>query len=160
MENKHVLTALVEHKPGVLQRIASMFTRRRFNIESITVGETDNPGIARMTVITRGDDKVLEQILKQMNKLADVIKVTDLERGNSVTRELCLVKINTPDEKHRLQVMQYSDVFRASIVDINPKSLTVEVTGDPNKIDAFIDLAKSFGIKEIARTGVTALVRG
>ncbi len=156
----HVISALVEHKPGVMQRVSSMFTRRRFNIESITVGPTSNKSIARMTIITRGDDAVLEQILKQMNKLVNVIKVQDLKRSESVCRELCLVKVHTPDEKQKSQVIQYADVFRGTIVDVNPKSLTVEITGDTQKIDAFIDLVRGLGIKEMARTGTTAMLRG
>jgi acetolactate synthase-1/3 small subunit len=157
---QHIFTALVEHKPGVLQRVASMFTRRRFNIDSITVGPTENPGIARMTILTIGDDTTLEQIEKQMNKLISVIKVTDLSMDESICRELCLIKLHCPEEKNRSQIMQYADVFRARIVDVSPETLTVEVTGDLEKIDAFIGLTKGFGVKEIARTGVTALQRG
>lgn len=160
MIRPHIFTALVEHKPGVLQRVASMFTRRRFNIESITVGPTENPAIARMTILTAGDDKTLEQIEKQMNKIVSVIKVTDIAKEKSVCRELCLIKLHTPEEKGKSQVMQYADVFRGRVVDVSHDSLTVEVTGDPEKIDAFIDLTRPFGIKEIARTGVTAMQRG
>jgi len=156
----HIFTALVEHKPGVLQRVASMFTRRRFNIDSITVGPTEKPGVARMTILTVGDDKTLEQIEKQMNKLVNVIKVTDIALEKSVCRELCLVKLHTSDEKAKSQIMQYSDVFRARVVDVSPDSITVEITGGPEKIDAFIDLTRAFGVKEIARTGVTAIQRG
>lgn len=156
----HIFTALVEHKPGVLQRVASMFTRRRFNIESITVGPTENPNIARMTILTMGDDKTLEQIEKQMNKLVSVIKVTDLSKDESICRELCLIKIHTPYEKQKSQVMQYADVFRGRVVDVNPDSITVEITGDSEKIDAFINLTRSIGIKEVSRTGTTAMQRG
>lgn len=156
----HIFTALVEHKPGVLQRVASMFTRRRFNIESITVGPTENPEIARMTVLTQGDERTLEQIEKQMNKLVSVIKVTDLAKDESICRELCLIKVHSPDESTRSQVIQYADVFRGRVVDVSPESITVEITGDPEKIDAFISLTKSFGLKDISRTGVTAMQRG
>ncbi|MEA3254223.1 MAG: acetolactate synthase small subunit [Candidatus Altiarchaeota archaeon] len=156
----HIFTALVEHKPGVLQRVASMFTRRRFNIESITVGPTEKPDIARMTILTRGDDKTLEQIEKQMNKLVSVIKVTDLSRSESTCRELCLVKLHTPQEKQKSQVMQYADVFRGRVVDVSPESITVEITGDSEKINAFIDLVKDIGIREVSRTGTTAMQRG
>lgn len=156
----HIFTALVEHKPGVLQTVASMFSRRRFNIESISVGPTENPNIARMTILTTGDDKTLEQIEKQMNKLVTVIKVKDLDKEISVCRELCLVKIHTLTEKQRLQVMQYADVFRGRIVDVSSETITVEITGDPEKIDAFINLVKNLGIKEVARTGTTAMQRG
>ncbi len=152
--------ALVEHKPGVLQRIASLFSRRKFNIESITVGATENSGIARMTILAEGDDRVLEQITKQMNKLVDVIKVMDVSRENAVCRELCIVKIHTPNEQKRSEVMQYTDVFRGNIVDVAPKTLAVEIIGDSDKIDAFIDLVRPLGIKEMTRTGMTAMQRG
>lgn len=156
----HIFTALVEHQPGVLQRVASMFARRRFNIESITVGPTEQSDIARMTILTRGDDKILEQIEKQMNKLVDVIKVTDHSLDECVCRELCIVKVNTPKESQKSQVMQYADVFRGRIVDVSPDTISVEITGDSNKIDAFIDLVKGMGIKVVARTGITAMPRG
>ncbi|ODS39379.1 MAG: acetolactate synthase small subunit [Candidatus Altiarchaeales archaeon WOR_SM1_86-2] len=156
----HIITALVEHKPGVLQRVSSMFARRGFNIENITVGETDNPKIARMTIIAMGDDRVLEQIIKQMNKLVNVIRVSDLDKENSVCRELCLIKVNTPTEKEKSEMIQYTDVFRGRIVDVSHDSLTAEITGDADKMGAFIDLMKGFGIKEIARTGTTAMQRG
>jgi acetolactate synthase-1/3 small subunit len=159
-EKVHVFTALVEHKPGVLQRIASLFARRKFNIDSITVGATENPDIARMTIVTRGDDKVLEQISKQMNKLVNVIKVSDLKPENSICRELCIVKVNAPSEKHRNHIIQYADVFRGNVIDVSPKSLSVEIIGDTDKINAFLNIMRSFGIKEIARTGATALQRG
>jgi len=143
---QHVFTALVENKPGVLQRVASMFTRRRFNIDSISVGPTDNADIARMTVLTTGDDKTLEQIEKQMNKIISVIKVTDLSMDKSICRELCLIKLHCPEEKNRSQIMQYVDVFRARIVDVTPDTLTVEVTGDPEKIDAFIKFSQKVSV--------------
>lgn len=158
--DSHVLTALVEHKPGVLQRISGLFSRRRFNIESITVGATENVNIARMTIVVRGDEKVLEQIIKQMNKLVNVIKVMDLERDNSVARELCILKMHAPDEKRKSQIIRYAEVFRGNVVDVSPKSMSVEVVGDKKKIDAFLDLMRNVGIKEVARTGVTAISRG
>lgn len=159
-ERVHVFTALVEHRPGVLQRIASLFARRKFNIESITVGATDHPEIARMTIVTRGDDAILEQVSKQMNKLVNVIKVSDLESGKAVIRELCIVKVNTPTEKQKAQVLQYTNVFRGNIVDVSPKSLSVEIIGDTSKINAFLSMIRPLGIKEIARTGATAMQRG
>jgi len=156
----HIFMVLVEHKPGVLQRIASMFSRRKFNIESITVGPTDKSDIARMTILTYGDDKILEQITKQLNKLPSVIKINDVTTEDAVCRELCLIKINAPDEKGKSQIIQYTDVFRGNIVDVSSKTLSVEITGDSEKIDAFIDLVKVAGIKEMARTGMTAMQRG
>ncbi len=152
--------ALVDNKPGVLQRVASMFSRRGFNIDGITVGPTDNPSIARMTITARGDDRVLEQVIKQMNKLVSVIKVSDLDKDNSVCRELCIIKVHAPNEKKKSEIIQYTDVFRGRIIDVSSDSLTAEITGDPGKIDAFVDLTRSFGIKEIARTGITAMQRG
>lgn len=155
-----IISALVEHKPGVLQRVAGLFSRRNFNIEEISVGITENPEIARITVITKGDEKNVEQIIKQMNKLVDVIKVTALDEKNSVARTLCLVKANTPTRDARSEFIQYTDVFRGRIVDVSRTSLTAEITGDNDKIDAFINLVRVLGIKEIARTGTTALERG
>ncbi len=156
----HIFTALVEHEPGVLQRVASMFARRKFNIESITVGPTEKEGIARMTILTRGDEKILEQIEKQMNKLVNVIKVNDLSIDKSVSRELCIIKITAQKESQKSKIIQYADVFRGTVVDINPENISVEITGDSNKIDAFIDLVRGMGIKIVARTGVTAMPRG
>jgi acetolactate synthase-1/3 small subunit len=159
MIKTHIFTAMVEHRPGVLQRVAAMFSRRGFNIDNITVGPTENPEVARMTILTKGDDKVLEQVIKQMNKLVDVIKVSDLNKEKSVCRELCLVKVHTPNESLKSEVIQYVDVFRGRIVDVAPESLTAEITGGTDKIDAFIGLVRPFGIKETARTGMTAMQR-
>ncbi len=156
----HIISILVEHKPGVLQRISSLFARRKFNIESITVGGTDNESMARMTIVSTGDNKILEQIIKQLNKLPNVIKVMDLEPGNSVVRELCIVKVNTPDIAHKTTVIQYADVFRASIVDVSPKTTSVQIVGDTTKVDAFLTMVRNLGIKEISRTGLTAMQRG
>ncbi|AEF96254.1 acetolactate synthase small subunit [Methanotorris igneus] len=160
MEHKHVISALVLHKPGVLQRISGLFTRRGFNIASITVGITENPEIARMTIVVKGDDKVLEQVIKQLNKLIDVIKVSDMDEKKTVQRELCLIKVYAPTESAKSQVIQYTNIFRGKIVDLSAETLTVEITGDEDKINAFIDLVRPLGIKEMARTGPTALMRG
>jgi acetolactate synthase-1/3 small subunit len=159
-ERTHIISALVLHKPGVLQRVAGLFTRRAFNIDSITVGTSEKEGMARMTIISRGDEKVLEQITKQLNKLIDVIKVRDLEYETTVKRELCLIKVNSPTEKIRSEVIQYAGIFRGRIIDVSPETLTIEITGDSDKIDTLIDLVRGFGIKEIARTGPTAMSRG
>jgi acetolactate synthase I/III small subunit len=156
----HIISALVLHKPGVLQRVAGLFTRRGFNIETITVGVSEQPTLARMTIIAKGDEKVLEQITKQLNKLIDVIKVRDLEPGTTVKRELCLIKVHTSTEKVRSEVIQYANIFRGRIIDVSPETLTVEITGSPEKIETLIDLLTGFGIKEIARTGPTAISRG
>ena len=159
-QRTHIISALVLHKPGVLQRVAGLFTRRGFNIDSITVGTSEQEGLARMTIIAKGDGKVLEQITKQLNKIIDVFKVRDLEPENTVKRELCLIKVHAPTEKARSEVIQYANIFRGRIIDVGPEALTIEITGASDKIDALIDLVKGFGIKEIARTGPTAMSRG
>ena len=162
MENgkTKVIAALVENKPGVLHSIANMFRRRDFNIESITVGHTEQKGLARMTITVNGDEKTLEQVVKQMNKLIDVVKVSRLEPENIVTRELALVKVNVPDTRNRSDVINCVEVFRGRVVDVAPEALTIEITGTPDKIDAFLNLMKTYGIMELARTGLTALSRG
>jgi acetolactate synthase-1/3 small subunit len=156
----YVLSFIVENKPGVLYKISNMFRRRSFNIESLTVGPTEQKDFARMTITVKSDENSIEQLTKQMNKLVDVIKVTILDKKNTVMREIALIKIFTADSKTRSDLIQYVDVFRGHIVDVSPDSLIVEMTGDSDKINAFIDLSRSFGIKELARTGVTALPRG
>ncbi len=155
-----VIAALVENKPGVLHSVSNMFRRRGFNIESITVGQTEQKGVARMTITVRGDQKTLVQIEKQMNKLIDVIKVNTLEPDNIVARELALIKINVPDVKSRSDIINCVEVFRGRVVDVAPESLMVEITGTPDKIDAFLNLMRGYGIAEMARTGLTALARG
>jgi len=156
----HIISAIVLDKPGVLQRVAGLFTRRGFNIDNITVGPSEQENFARMTIITKGDEKILEQITKQLNKLIDVIKVRDLEPAVTVQRELCLIKVHTSSEKVRSEVIQYANIFRGRIIDVSPETLTIEITGPSEKIEALIDLVRSFGIKEIARTGPTAISRG
>ena len=155
-----VIAALVENKPGVLHSIANMFRRRDFNIESITVGGTEQEDLSRMTITVNGDEKTLEQVVKQMSKLIDVVKVSRLEPENIVTRELALIKVNIPDNKSRSDVINCVEVFRGRVVDVSPESLTMEITGTPDKIDAFLNLMKTYGIMELARTGLTALSRG
>lgn len=156
----HIISAIVMHRPGVLQRVAGLFTRRGFNIDSITVGPSEQEGLARMTIISTGDDKVLEQITKQLNKIIEVVKVRDLNADGTVTRELCLIKTHATTERARSEIIQYANIFRGRIVDAGPENLTLEITGTPEKIDALIDLLKGFGIKEVARTGPTAISRG
>jgi acetolactate synthase-1/3 small subunit len=155
-----VIAALVENKPGVLHSVANMFRRRDFNIESITVGPSEQEDISRMTITVNGDEKTLEQVVKQMSKLIDVVKVSRLEPENIVTRELALIKVNIPDNKSRSDVINCVDVFRGRVVDVSPESLTMEITGTSDKIDAFLNLMKTYGIMELARTGLTALSRG
>jgi acetolactate synthase-1/3 small subunit len=159
-EKNTIIAAIVEHKPGVLYRVANMFRRRNFNIESISVGPTEQGDVARMTITVKGDEKLIEQVIKQLNKLIDVIKVSRLDPTSIVSREMALVKITAPSAKTRSDIINYADIFRARVVDISSESLMVEITGDSDKIDAFIDLMKPFGVKEVARTGITALSRG
>lgn len=162
MENQKtiVIAALVENKPGVLHSVANMFRRRNFNIESITVGHTEQKGITRMTITVSGDEKTLEQVVKQMNKLIDVVKVGRLEPENIVSRELALVKVSAPDAKTRSDIINCVEVFRGHVIDVSPETLTIEITGTPDKIEAFLNLMKPYGIMELARTGLTALSRG
>jgi acetolactate synthase-1/3 small subunit len=156
---KHTLAVLVENKSGVLSRVASLFSRRGYNIDSLAVGVTEDPEISRMTIVVHGDDHVLEQVTKQLNKLIDVIKVSDIGGDEAVERELALIKV-AADVSTRTEIIQIADIFRAKIVDVAPKSMTVEVTGDEAKIQAIEKLLRQFGIKEMARTGKIALVRG
>ena len=155
----HVISTLVENKPGVLQKVAGLFTRRDFNIDSITVGQSEVDGLARMVITVKAEDVVLEQVTKQLNKLVDVIKIKDITK-NAVKRELCLIKVNIPNEKARAEIMQYANIFRAKIVDVTEETLIIEITGDLEKIDAFISLLEGYGIKKISRTGLTAMARG
>jgi len=159
-KNTKVIAALVENKPGVLHSVSNMFRRRDFNIESITVGPTEQEDLSRMTITVNGDEKTLEQVVKQMSKLIDVVKVSRLEPENIVTRELALIKVNIPDNKSRSDVINCVEVFRGRVVDVSPTSLTMEITGTPDKIDAFLNLMRTYGIMELARTGLTALSRG
>jgi acetolactate synthase-1/3 small subunit len=156
----HIVSAIVEHRPGVLYSISNMFRRRDFNIETITVGMAEQPDLARMTITISGDEQTVEQVVKQLNKLIDVLKVTILEPKNMVSRELALVKVNTSDARVRSDVINYTEIFKGHVVDVSHDSLMVEITGDSEKITAFIDLMRPFGVKEIARTGITALSRG
>ena len=155
-----VVSAIVENKPGVLHSIANLFRRRNFNIDSITVGATESKNLARVTITVNADDKTLEQVVKQLAKLIDVIKVSELDPDSIVTRELALVKVNVPSVKDRADIISCVHVFRGRVVDVSPDSLMVEITGTPDKIDAFLNLMKASGIIELARTGITALSRG
>jgi acetolactate synthase-1/3 small subunit len=156
---KHTVSVLVQNKPGVLARTAGLFSRRGYNIESLTVGVTENEAVSRMTIVVTGDDTVVEQVTKQLNKLIEVIKVSDLTKESYVNRELVLIKV-TADSSNRAEIVQIVNIFRARIVDVAPKSLIIEVTGDEGKLDALVGMLKQFGIKEIVRTGTLALGRG
>ncbi len=160
MTKTHLLSALVEDRPGVMQRISGMFSRRGFNIDNISVGPAEREGYSRVTISVKGDDQVLEQVVKQLNKLISVIKVRELGREDSLSRELALIKVSTSKSDSRSEIAQYVDVFRGNIVDVSQDSMIVEITGDSKKIDAFIRLMRPYGIRELARTGVTAMRRG
>ena len=157
---RHTISILVENKPGVLQRVSGLFTRRNFNIDNITVGKTAEKGISRITITTYGDKQTLEQIIKQTNKLIEVLKVRELKPETAIRRQLALIKVHTPTETDKSEVIQYVNIFRGHIVDVTQKTLTIEITGDPQKINALLKLIKPYGIKETAKTGITALTRG
>lgn len=154
-----VFSLLVENSSGVLSRVAGLFSRRGYNIDSLTVGETIDPKCSRMTVCARGDENVLEQIQKQLAKLIDVKEIVELPSDSSVCRELILVKVEC-DQTKRIDVVNLANIFHAKVIDVAPHSLTIELTGDQIKLAAFIDLLAGFNIKEIARTGITGLARG
>jgi acetolactate synthase-1/3 small subunit len=156
---RHTISVLVENEFGVLSRVAGLFSARAFNIESLTVAVTLDPTVSRITLVTRGDDRVVEQIEKQLNKLIGVIQVTDFTGSSHVEREMALVKVRA-DPATRAEVMNIVDIFRGKVIDVGPKSFVVEVTGDDDKIEAFIDLLRPLGILEIVRTGKVAMHRG
>ena len=156
---KHTLSVLVENEFGVLSRVASLFSGRGFNIDSLTVAPTNEEGLSRMTIVTRGDEKILEQINKQLNKLIDVLKVLDFTDGTAIEREMALIKVTAEDES-RAEVLRIVDIFRAKIIDVTPKSYTIEATGAPQKIDAILELLRPLGLKELVRTGAVAIGRG
>ncbi len=156
---KHTLVALVEDKPGVLNRVASLFRRRGFNIESIAVGHTEQPNRSRMTIVVEGDSAQVEQVRKQLDKVIEVIKIVDITNQDVVERELALIKVKATAST-RSEIIQIVDIFRASIVDVASDSLIIEVTGDEDKINSLFNLLRGFGIKEMARTGRIALTRG
>jgi len=155
---RHTISVTVENRSGVLSRVVGLFSGRGFNIESLSVGETIDPEISRITIVTNGDDRIIEQVTKQLRKLVDVIKVTDLTDLNFVDREMILVKINAT-EKTKSEILRINEIFRGKIVDVSPASYTFEITGDEGKIQAFIKMVKPFGVKEIARTGKVAVSR-
>ena len=155
---RHTISVLVENKFGVLTRVAGLFSGRGYNIDSLNVGPTHDSGLSRMTIVTHGDDSTLEQIVKQLSKLPDVLKVQNFRDEEYVDRELVLVKVNV-DAKSRAEVMQITDIFRAKIVDVQPKSLTVEITGTDSKVEKFLDLMQTFGVTDLTRTGKAAMAR-
>ncbi len=157
--NKKVLSVLVENYSGVLNRVAGLFSRRGYNIDSLTVGETADPKYSRMTIVVTGDDDILEQIIKQISKLEEVIKVDVLEGGQSVIRELIMIKVKA-NETERQQITALTDIFRGNIVDVAKESLMIELIGNPSKLEAFIKMLDGFKILKLVRTGITGLARG
>ncbi len=156
---QHIILALVENHFGVLANISSLFSARGFNIDSLAVGETHDPSISRMTIVVSGDDRIIQQVNKQLNKLIDVIKVIDITEEEHVERELLLIKVSH-NPKTRPEIVQIVEIFKARIVDYNPRTLTIEAVGTADKVIAFIEIMRPFGIKEVARTGRIALSRG
>lgn len=155
---KHIISVLVENHFGVLAHVSGLFSARGFNIDSLAVGETEDPTVSRMTIAAHGDDQVIEQIMKQLNKLIDVIKVQDLTQEEMIERELVLVKVGATAAT-RAELMQIANTFRAKVVDVNPKWFTIEVTGSQSKVDAMLELLRPFGLREVVRTGTIALSR-
>ena len=159
-QQRHIFSTIVENRPGVLFRITNTIRRRGFNIESLTVGPIDNGKLARMTIVIYADESDAEFIARNLHKLVEVFKVKRLDPDKSILREMALIKICAEDSRVRSDIVHYSRIFRGRIVDVSPETMTVEITGDPKKINAFLELTKGLGIREVARTGIAALARG
>ena len=158
-EPRHTIVALVEDRPGVLNRVSSLFRRRGFNISSLAVGESEQPHLSRMTFVVEGDEDTVEKVTKQLNKLIDVVKVSELKEEDVIARELALIKVHSTPST-RSEIIQLVDIFRANIVDVSPHSLIIETTGEEDKIDALYEMLRPFGIRELMRTGRIAMLRG
>jgi acetolactate synthase-1/3 small subunit len=156
---RHIITAIVENKSGVLAHIAGLFSGRGYNIDSLAVGETENPNLSRMTIVTHGDDAIIDQIRKQLEKVIDILKVQDLTDEQHVERDLLLVKVNAPPGK-RGEIIEIVDIFRGKIVDVGAQEMVIEIAGTEDKVEAMIDLLRPYGIKELVRSGSIALPRG
>lgn len=159
MQRKYVLSVLVENHAGVLSRVSGLFSRRGYNIDSLTVGETNDPAYSRMTIVALGDEYTLDQMTKQLDRMEDVVIVSVLENDNAVFRELMLIKVRA-EASQRSSILEAADVFRAKVLDLSVDSLIIELTGEVNKLNAFIEIMNTYGILELARTGITALPRG
>ena len=157
--SKHTLSVLVENKPGVLARIAGLFSRRGYNIDSLAVGPTENPEVSRMTIVVNVEDSPLEQVTKQLNKLIEVIKIVELDPGSSVTRELLLVKVKA-DAATRGQVLEVVQLFKAKVIDVAPEAVTIQVTGNQDKLEDFLRVVEPFGVRELVQSGMVAIGRG
>jgi acetolactate synthase-1/3 small subunit len=157
--NKHTIVAIVQDRPGVLNRMVSLFRRRGFNIDSIAVGHSEEPHLSRVTIVVNGSTAMVEQVRKQLDKLIDVVRVSDISGDKITIRELAMVKVKA-SSANRSEIIEIADIFRANIVDVSSDSLTIEITGDEDKLDSMLKLLRGFGIKEIARTGRVAMIRG
>jgi acetolactate synthase-1/3 small subunit len=157
---KHTLAVLVENRPGVLSKVAGLFARRGYNIESLVVGETEDRTVSRITLVVEGDERVIEQVSKQLNKQVDVIKIQDITAEETVDRQMLLIKVSAADQAARQEILQLMEIFRCRVVDIGRRSLIIEATGEEGKIEAVIQSLRPFGIKELVRTGKVAMVRG
>ena len=155
----HTLSVLVEDQPGVLARVSALFSRRGYNIQSLAVGPTETPEVSRMTIVVDVDFDSLEQITKQLNKLINVLKIVEMDETTAISREIMLIKMRG-DDTHRVAIMQHVEVFRAHIVDVSAEAVTIEATGSREKLEAFVDVLRPYGIKEIVQSGVVALARG
>ena len=159
-EERHIFSVLVENRFGVLARVAGLFSGRGFNIDSLNVAETHDKGISHITLVTHGDAQIIDQIYQHLNRLIDVIEVTDLSTGTHVERELVLIKVAIDDQQKRTEVLQVAEVFRGRVIDMKPASLVLEITGDEGKLKAAIDIFNTYGILELSRTGKVAMLRG
>lgn len=157
---RHIISILMENEAGALSRVAGLFSARGYNIESLTVAVTEDPSLSRMTLVTRGSDEIIEQIIKQLNKLIDVVKLFDLTEGVHIERELMMIKVKASSGAQREEVKRMSDIFRGNIIDVSDTTYTIELTGDSNKLDAFVGTLKSTDILETVRTGVSGISRG
>ena len=155
---RHILSILVDNEPGVLARIAGLFTARGFNIESLSVAETENPSLSKITLVTSGDDWIIDQIVKRFENMINVIRVRDFSSADSIERELLVARV-VPTKATRPEVLRIADIFKSNVIDVGPKSYTLELTGDKDKLEAFVDILKPLGLKEITRTGLISLPR-
>ena len=159
MTEKHILSLLVKDEPGVMNRITGLFSRRNYNIDTITVGKTNVEGVSKIVLSLKANEKTLEQIKKQVNKIVEVVKIVEMKEKDAVVRELCLIKVSVKNQDARNEITSFAETFRANIVDITHNAATIQLTGKPSQIEAFLGLMQKFGIKEISRTGITALER-
>lgn len=157
---RHIISILMENESGALSRVAGLFSARGYNIESLTVAPTDDPTLSRLTLVTRGSDQVIEQIIKQLNKLVDVVKLLDLTEHSHIEREILMLKVRVTDSEQRAEVMRLTQIFRGHVIDVSTESYIVEMTGDSPKLDAFIETMRAFEVVEVVRSGVMGIARG